>query len=172
VRQQDESDYRAYVEARSHALRRTAFLLCGDWHQAEDLVQTALLALYRSWHKVRDRDGLDAYVRTTLVRRTVDESRRPWRRESATAELPEVPLPEDQGLEDRELVLGVLRRLPPRQRAVVVLRFYDDLDVATTAALLGCSEGTVKSYTARAVITLRALLGPQLLATTHDGGTP
>ncbi len=89
------------------------------------------------------------------------------------AEVPDTATPDGFAVEDRELVRTALRRLPARQRAVVVLRFYDDAGVAETARLLGCSEGTVKSYTARALTTLRAALGPQWPVSTHyDGGTP
>ena len=160
MRGEDEAEYRDYVARRAAGLRRTAFLLCGDWHRAEDLVQHALTSLYTHWRRVRDRDSLDAYVRAALVRKAIDESRRPWRREHATADLPDVVVPGAFAIEDREEVRAALRRLPARQRAVVVLRFYDDVDVAETARLMGCSEGTVKSYTARALATLRAVLVP------------
>jgi RNA polymerase sigma-70 factor (sigma-E family) len=173
MREADEAEYREYVTGRYAALRRTAYLLCGDWHRADDLVQSALTSLYVSWHRVRDRASLDGYVRAVLVRRAVDESRRPWRRETHTAAVPDVAAPDAFAVEDRESVRAALRRLPARQRAVVVLRFYDDVDVAETARLLGCSEGTVKSYTARALATLRAALGPEWPAPAHhDGGTP
>ncbi len=167
----DEADYRAYVSGRSLALRRTAYLLCGDWHQAEDLVQSVFTSLYVNWHRVRDRDSLDGYVRTTLVRRVIDESRRPWRRETASDRLPDGASPDDFSIEDRALVRAALRQLPVRQRAVVVLRFFDDLDVATTAQLLGCSTGTVKSHTARALASLRTQLGAYWpVPSDFDGG--
>jgi RNA polymerase sigma-70 factor (sigma-E family) len=159
MRSDDEAYYQEFVGARARALRRTAYLLCGDWHCAEDLVQSVFTSLYVNWHRVRDQSSLDGYVRTMLVRRVIDESRRPWRRETASERLPETAVPEGFAVEDRELVRTALRSLPVRQRAVVVLRFFDDIDVAQTAALLGCSEGTVKSYTARALATLRIKLG-------------
>lgn len=168
MRPEDEAEYRDYVAGRAAAFRRTAYLLCGDWHRAEDLVQHALTSLYTHWHRVRARDNLDAYVRAALVRRAIDESRRPWRREHATALLPDVVELDSFAIEDREEVRAALRRLPARQRAVVVLRFYDDVDVAGTARLMNCSEGTVKSYTARALATLRAVLVP----VTQEEGRP
>lgn len=159
MRSDDEADYRAFVSARAHPLRRTAYLLCGDWQHAEDLVQSAFTSLYVNWHRVRDRASLDGYVRTTLVRCLIDESRRPWRRETASERIPDTAAPEPLGFEDRHLVRSAMRALPVRQRAVVVLRFFDDFDVAQTAEVLGCSQGTVKSYTARALTALRTELG-------------
>lgn len=171
MRSTDVAEYKEFVSARAPALRRTAYLLCGDWHRAEDLVQSVFTSLYVSWHRIRDRSGLDSYVRTMLVRRVIDESRRPWRRETASG-LPAEPIaPEAFAFEDRDLVRTALRSLPVRQRAVVVLRFYDDLDVAQTAALMDCSQGTVKSYTARALATLRAQLGHHWpVPADNDGG--
>ncbi|HVE63237.1 MAG TPA: SigE family RNA polymerase sigma factor [Mycobacteriales bacterium] len=162
MRASDEADYRAYVVARAAALRRTAFLLCGDWHRAEDLVQTTLTALFQHWGKVARRESVDAWVRTTLVRRAVDESRRPWRRERATDVVPDSAARPVHDVEQRMVVADALRRLPAKQRAVVVLRFYEDADVTETARVLGCSEGTVKSHTSRAIASLRASLGETL----------
>ena len=171
MRSRDEADYEEFVSARARALRRTAYLLCGDWHRAEDLVQSVFTSLYVNWHHVRDQASLDGYVRTMLVRRVIDESRRPWRRETASERLPDTAVRQGLAFEDRELVRAALSSLPARQRAVVVLRFFDDLDVAQTAELLDCSEGTVKSYTARALATLRAELGQQWpVPADRDGG--
>lgn len=151
----DESRYREYVVARSAALRRTGYLICGDWHRAEDAVQQVLVALYakppRSW------DTVDAWVRTALVRRLVDESRRPWRREQSTELLPEHAAPPDPA-DDRLTLLDALRTLPSMQRAVVVLRYWDDLSVPETAAALRISEGTVKSHASRGLAALRTHL--------------
>ena len=160
--QRDEREFAEYFVARRDAVRRTAFLLCGDWHRADDLAQTAFVALHRHWRKVRDRGALDSYVRTTLVRAMIDESRRPWRRERAVDELPERPGSDGEigdTVATRAALLAGLRRVPPRQRAVLVLRFLEGLDVATTAATLRCSEGTVKSQTARGLASLREALG-------------
>lgn len=166
MEERDEQDFAEYFVARRDAVRRSAYLLCGDWHRADDLAQTAFVALHRRWRKIRDRGALDAYVRRTLVRAVIDESRRPWRRERFVDELPEVARPGDDGAGEignavatREALLGGLRRVPPRQRAVLVLRFLEGLDVAATADTLKCSEGTVKSQTARGLTALRVALG-------------
>ncbi|GGM47017.1 RNA polymerase sigma24 factor [Longimycelium tulufanense] len=163
--QREEQEFAAYFVARRDAVRRMAFLLCGDWHRADDLAQTAFVALHRRWRKVRDKAALDAYVRRTLVRAVIDESRRPWRRERQVENLPDVSGsgPElGDAVATREALLGGLRRVPPRQRAVLVLRFLEGLDVAAVAEALGCSEGTVKSQTARGLDALRAALGDAL----------
>jgi RNA polymerase sigma-70 factor (sigma-E family) len=145
-----------FVGARTTALRRTAFLLCGDWHHAEDLVQTALIKLFRAWPRVSD-GGEDAYARQVLVRVAIDESRRFWRRERAAAELPDSPAPE----ESPDLSLDVrqaLAALPARQRAIVVLRYWEDLSVAEVARLLGCPQGTVKTQASRGLAKLRDMV--------------
>lgn len=160
MRAADDAEFSRYVSARRDAVRRTAFLLCGDWHQADDLTQTAFVKLYGAWGRIRDRGALDAYVRSTLVRATVDESRRPWRREKAVDAVPDIPAPSDiaSTVADREAVRAALASVPPGQRAVLVLRYFDGLDVAATAAALRCSEGNVKSQTARGLAALRAAL--------------
>lgn len=153
-------EFTAYVAACSPRMRRTAFLMCGDWQRAEDEVQTALVKLYLSWDRVRARQSLDSFVRTTLVRTLIDEHRRPWRREQSRAVVPDRAAAESMAVEDRLTVRAALARVPQRQRAVLVLRFYDDCDVAETARMIGCSEGTVKSQTARGLARLRELLAP------------
>jgi RNA polymerase sigma-70 factor (sigma-E family) len=165
VDQREEQEFAEYFVARRDAVRRTAYMLCGDWHRADDLAQTAFVALHRRWRKIRDHGALDAYVRRTVVRAAIDESRRPWRRERQTETLPEVT---DQGarvddqVATRSALLDGLKEVPPRQRAVLVLRFLEGLDVAATAAALKCSEGTVKSQTARGLDALRGVLGDAL----------
>lgn len=160
MRPGDDAEFSRYVAARRGAVRRTAYLLCGDWHQADDLTQTAFVKLYGAWGRIRNRDALDAYVRSTLVRATVDESRRPWRREKATCAMPDIPAPSDiaQVVADREMVRAALASVPPGQRAVLVLRYFEGLDVSATAAALGCSEGNVKSQSSRGLSALRAAL--------------
>lgn len=159
--------FEQYFRTRRDAVRRSAYLLCGDWHRADDLAQTAFVALHRKWRTIREPAALDAYVRRTLVRALVDETRRPWRRERFVADLPEPRTraagdgPAD-GVATREALVGALRRLPPRQRAVLVLRFLEGLDVAATAKALGCREGTVKSQTAHGLSALRSVLGTAL----------
>jgi RNA polymerase sigma-70 factor (sigma-E family) len=158
-----EQEFDAYFRARRDAVRRTAYLLCGDWHRADDHAQAAFVALHRHWRRIRDRDALDAWMRRTLVRAVVDESRRPWRRERSTEVSPEVVAegPAD-GVVTRHVLVDGLRAVPPRQRAVLVLRFLEGLDVAATAEVLGCSAGTVKSQTAHGLGALRAALGDAL----------
>jgi RNA polymerase sigma-70 factor (sigma-E family) len=135
---------------------RTAHLLCGDWHRAEDLVQAVCVRLYAVWPRLRARDAVDGYVRKMLVRAYLNDRRRPWRREHATAETPEVATAGGEaGVENRMVLLDALAQLPARQRAVVVLRYWEDYSVDDTAAALGCSVGTVKSQASRALATLR-----------------
>ncbi|MCA1655003.1 MAG: SigE family RNA polymerase sigma factor, partial [Pseudonocardiaceae bacterium] len=125
MEQRDEQDFAEYFAARRDAVRRSAYLLCGDWHRADDLAQTAFVTLHRRWRKIRDRGALDAYVRRTLVRAVIDESRRPWRRERFVAELPETPHVDGEvgdSVATRSALLDGLRAVPPRQRAVLVLR--------------------------------------------------
>lgn len=163
--QRDEQEFAEYFAARRDAVRRTAYMLCGDWHRADDLAQTAFVALHRRWRKIRDRRALDAYVRRSVVRAMIDETRRPWRRERHVEELPEVATSDAEvgdAVATRSALLDGLSRVPPRQRAVLVLRFLEGQDVAATAAALKCSEGTVKSQTARGLATLREVLGDTL----------
>lgn len=156
---EDEADFRSFAASRMRDLRRTAYLLCGDWHHADDVAQTVLTKLYSNWNKIQERERVDAYVRTMLVRATFERRRRFWwRRELSSAQLPDTATDVDAHVEDRLVLLDALGKMAPRQRAVLVLRFWEDLDVAETAATLGCSEGTVKSQTARGLTTLRALL--------------
>ncbi|MET7469198.1 SigE family RNA polymerase sigma factor [Micromonospora sp. NPDC005211] len=155
----DIEGYRAYVVARMEPLRRTAYLLCGDWHTADDLVSAALLRLLRHWRRISAMDNPDAYVRRTLLRLWLDERRRPWRRERSWAEVPDTgvhAVSEDSV--ERLSLLALLAELPPRRRAVLVLRYFCDLSVEETARELGCSPGTVKSQAARALKTLRGRL--------------
>jgi RNA polymerase sigma-70 factor (sigma-E family) len=160
VNRADEDEYRQFVTARMEPLRRTAFLLCRDWHLADDLVSVTLGKLYRHWRRVRSAENVDAYVRGMLTNAWLDERRRPWHREKATDELPEPAARElpQATLTDRAALLDLVHRLPARRRAVVVLRYYCDLSVEETADLLGISVGTVKSQTARGLDTLRALV--------------
>jgi RNA polymerase sigma-70 factor (sigma-E family) len=156
---EQEHEFVDYVAARSATLGRTAHLLCGDWHRAEDLVQAVCVRLYAVWPRLRKRDSVDAYVRKMLVRAYLRERRRPWRREHTTAEPPEVAISAGYGgVETRMVLLAALAALPPRQRAVVVLRYWEDYSLQDAAAALGCSVGTVKSQAARGLATLRRYL--------------
>ncbi|WP_110208394.1 SigE family RNA polymerase sigma factor [Nocardioides daejeonensis] len=147
-----------FVAARRTHLRRIAYALCGDWALAEDLVQTALEKAYVAWPRVRRRGAEEAFVRRILVRARIDETRRPWRRELAHADLPEAPAVDESDVADRSDLFRSLQELPVMQRRVVVLRHWLDLSVEQTAAELGISEGTVKSHSSRAVASLRRAL--------------
>ena len=165
---ESEQAFAAYVASRRRALLRAAWLLTGDWHLAEDLVQTALAKAYVAWRRM---DEPDAYVRRILMTTYVTWWRRRWNGEQPTAELPEkASAAHDADL--RQQVYGVLRELPRRQRAVVVLRYFEDLTEADTAAALGCSIGTVKSQHARALARLRASTGLADLAPAAGTGAP
>lgn len=153
----DTTAYREYVTGRLEPLRRTAYLLCGDWHTADDLVSVALTKLFRHWRRVSEMENVDAYVRRTLLNVWLDERRRPWWRVRLTDVIPDRGAAAPDPTE-RMTVLGYLDELPERRRAVLVLRYFCDLSVAETAQALGCSEGTVKSQTSRALDTLRARL--------------
>jgi RNA polymerase sigma-70 factor (sigma-E family) len=166
MRDGPEKDYTEYVAARIPALRRLAFLLAGDEHRADDLVQQTITTLYLKWRRARAADHLDAYVRTMLVRTFLDERRLAWARVRLFRQAPEPPPVDPGGLEERQVVRAALGRLPRRQQAVLVLRFFYDLPVDEVATTLGCSTGTVKSHTSRGLATLRRLLGePELAAT-------
>lgn len=152
------TEFERYAEARAPALRRTAYLLCGDWARAEDLTQTTLVKLYLAWRRASRAENVDAYVRRMLVNSWIEENRRGRRgRETPVADLPEPPPARPHDTDLREALLDVLRRMPERQRACVVLRFWEDLSIAQVATLLDVTEGTVKSQTSRGLSTLREL---------------
>lgn len=153
-----EASYVAFVTARRDHLRRVAYALCGDWHRADDLLQIALVKLYVAWPRVRRHGAEEAYVRTILVRVSIDEARRPWRREQPTDLMPDRPAREDSALGERPALLAALRDLPPQQRAAVVLRHWLGLSVAETAKEMSLAEGTVKSHTSRGLEALRTAL--------------
>jgi RNA polymerase sigma-70 factor (sigma-E family) len=132
--------------------------VCGDWHRAEDVLQTALVKAYVAWPRVH-RDGREeAYVRRIIVRTNIDEHRRPWRRERSGLEGHDRPAAEPTGLEERSELFDALQQLPISQRRVVVLRHWLGLSVEETAAELGISTGTVKSHSSRARERLREVL--------------
>ena len=155
-----DTEFTEYVQARLTWLHRVAYLLCQDWDRADDLVQEAVTRLYVHWGQARSADQIDGYVRGILVREFLASRRSAWARRVILAG----PVPEAAELtDDRDAALdvrGALARLPPRQRATLVLRFYCDLTVDQAARVLGCSAGTVKSQTAKAVGALRTMLGP------------
>jgi len=158
----ERPDFAAFVGARGQALQRTAYLLTGDWALAEDLLQTALAHVYPRWSRI-ERDDPDAYVRKVLVNTWSSWWRRKWRGETPTRDVPDLLSTSDayNEVDLRESVRRALEQLPARQRAVVVLRYFEDLSEADTAAALGCSVGAVKSHASRALSKLResSLLG-------------
>jgi RNA polymerase sigma-70 factor (sigma-E family) len=147
-----------YVTSSRGQLRRTAYLLCGDWHLAEDLVQTTLAKLYVAWPRLHQDSTPDAFARRVLVRAHIDETRRPWNRRRARQEPAERTAREGLPVEERDALMQALADLPSGQRQAVVLRHWLGLTVEETARDLGCSAGTVKSQTARAVAKLREAL--------------
>jgi RNA polymerase sigma-70 factor (sigma-E family) len=160
-----DGDFTEFVRASWPALYRTAYLLVGDPGLAEDLAQTALTKTYVAWSRIDDRHAAPAYARRTLVNTATSWFRRKgWRNEVPTEQVPDVALAADPST--RPAVLDALGRLPARQRAVVVLRYYEDLSVAETADALGCSPGTVKSQTFEAFAKLRVLLGDAVVPET------
>lgn len=157
-RKSRDDEFTRYVSARRTYLRRTAYLVCGDWHLAEDLVQSALVKLYTAWPRIRREGAEDAYARRTIIRAFLDEKRRPARRERLGLDGLDPAQPETLSYEDNDALVTALKALPQRQRATIVLRYWSGLSVEETAADLGCSTGTVKSQTARAIRSLRELL--------------
>jgi RNA polymerase sigma-70 factor (sigma-E family) len=160
VRGDRDKQFHDFVLAQRAGLLRTATLLtAGDRHLAEDLVQSALTKLYVAWPSFQRADNPQAYTRRVLVNALSDERRRLWRRrEHSTAELPELPRSDQPGEAVTDGLRTALRELPPKMRAAVVFRYFHDLTVTETAEALGCSEGTVKSQTSRALARLRSAL--------------
>jgi RNA polymerase sigma-70 factor (sigma-E family) len=149
-----------FAAAASPRLRRTAFLLCGDWHTAEDLAQTTLAKMFVAWRRVSQLDAVHAYATRTLVNSYLASQRRKRATELLLSRLPERTA-QPQELELRLVVLDALATLPAKARAVVVLRYWEDLSIEQVADLLGCSPGNVKSQSARSLDKLRAVLGDE-----------
>ena len=150
----------AWVRDRGEHHLRVAVLLTGDWHAAEDLVQTSLVKLYRAWPKLRPGGDPDAYLRRIMVNTHRSWWRARWRRETPAGELPETVIADfADGQALAEQVRQALRALPRQQRAALVLRYYADLPEAEVADLLGCSPGTVKTRAHRGLLSLRGNLG-------------
>ncbi len=151
-----DADFASYLAAREQALLRTAYALTGNVHDAQDLVQTALAKLYLAWDTVRDRESLDGFVRRIMVNEHNSLWRRAWkRREHASDDLPERAVADSQDHGESARLWSFVQTLPRRQRAVVVLRYYEELSEAEVAEVLGVSVGTVKSQTSRALAALR-----------------
>ncbi|XIJ11833.1 SigE family RNA polymerase sigma factor [Lentzea sp. JNUCC 0626] len=150
-----DREFGEFVDARALVMRRTAYLLCGDWHRAEDIVQQSLIKMYVAWSRVR-KDSVDAYARKVLVRTAIDETRRGFfQRERIVDSVPESAVTD--ATTDLDL-RRALDALPAGQRAVVVLRYWEDLSITETARILGRTEGTVKSQAAKGLAALRDLL--------------
>jgi RNA polymerase sigma-70 factor (sigma-E family) len=153
-----DADFTAYLHARQPGLLRTAYLLTGDRANAEDLLQTSLAKLYLAWDRVQRRDSVDAYLRRIMVNELNGQWRRPWRRREVVVE----HVPESSGVHDEyddgtgARLWSFVQTLPRKQRAVIVLRYYEQLSEAETAEVMGCSVGTVKSQASRALSALRA----------------
>ncbi|MFS8104702.1 SigE family RNA polymerase sigma factor [Lentzea alba] len=159
-----DAAFQEYFAARSDVMRGTAYLLCGDWHRAEDLVQQAFTKLYLAWRRIQRHEALDAYTRQILVRTFLSERRRGWFRfESVSDDFTDSPATTTPGVhpEERMVLLEALAKVPPKQRACLVLRYWEDMSIEQTAVILKCSEGTVKSQAARGLQTLRGLLDQQ-----------
>ncbi len=155
-----EQEYREFAGSRAASLHRTAYLLCGDWHLADDLVQETLVQTFRHWRRVQRADNQNAYVKRILI----NEFNRHWRRYgglpvSADNDRLEVAVPDiSDEVVNRADLLRALLTLPARQRATVVLRYLEGMSERETAAVMRCSEGTVKSQTARALSALAGSL--------------
>jgi RNA polymerase sigma-70 factor (sigma-E family) len=169
-----EADFHDFVVSRSPALLATAYLLTGDRHRAEDLLQSALAKALRHWSRIRRQGSVDAYVRRIMVK----EQRSWWRsgrgREHPVADLPERAAPgaDPAATAERDVVWRALQELPPRTRAVLVLRYWEDRSEAESAELLGCSLGTVKSLASRGLRRLAGVLAeePRTAARSRKGG--
>ena len=163
-----DEEFAAYMQARQPSLLRTAYLLTGDRHTAEDLVQVAFAKLYLAWDKVHDRGSIDAYVRRILVNEHNSLWRRAWKRRELTTEvMPESSHHDTYDAGGSGELWDLVQTLPRKARAVVVLRYYEEMSEAETAEVLGISVGTVKSQASRALATLRQR-APQSLDTREE----
>jgi RNA polymerase sigma-70 factor (sigma-E family) len=161
VKDVDDREFVQFVDGHARELRRTAFLMCGDWTRAEDATQDALLKLYVAWSRIERSGGLRAYAHRAVTTAVVDQSRRPWRREVGGRTLPENGHDPITHVDRRLAVVRALQSLPHRRRQCVVLRYFADLSVQETAEQLGITTGTVKSQTARALDQVREALQEQ-----------
>jgi RNA polymerase sigma-70 factor (sigma-E family) len=162
VRQlRDVSGFSEFVDNRSHALMRTAYLMVGDNQLAQDLLQEALIKALIAWPRLRDLEKVDAYVRRIIVTTAID-----WRRRRSFHERPMDVIPDasssdqEESVATHQVLIAHLRGLPPRQRAAIVLRYYEDLSVTQTAEIMGCSVGSVKSHVSIGLSKLRERMGP------------
>jgi RNA polymerase sigma-70 factor (sigma-E family) len=163
-----DQDFRDWAGGCRGGLRRTAYLLSGDWFLADDLVQDTLVRVYRAWPRLERSGDVGGYARRVLLNLYLDDRRRPWRRERPTDQVPERAPSADGNVDVRDRLLDALRQIPARQRAVLVLRFWEDLSIEQTAQTLGTSAGTVKSQSSRGLTTLRRTLVEQGLSADLD----
>lgn len=168
----DEESFVAFAQGARERLRRTAYLMCGDWDRASDHVQEGLIRVYVAWPRLEKAGREHAYARKAVVSAVLDAARRRSSRELVVGTDADRPAEGDlaDAVTSRAALLAALAELPPRQRACVVLRYFEDLSVADTAAVLGCSQGTVKSQTARALDRLRSLFEDSPLGELTVGG--
>jgi RNA polymerase sigma-70 factor (sigma-E family) len=154
-----DAEFSEFAAAAHSRLRSTAYLLCGDWERAADHVQEGLIRVYVAWPRLVRAGGEHAYARKAVVSAFLDHVRRRSSREVVAEPDPQRAAAGDVAsqVSVRATLLSALAELPPRQRACVVLRYFEDLDVAQTAAVLGCTTGTVKSQTSRALASLRTM---------------
>jgi RNA polymerase sigma-70 factor (sigma-E family) len=168
----DLRDFAAFAAAYAPALQRTAYLICGDWERAADITQEALVRVYVAWPRLDQDRGLHAYARRATVNVAIDHARKRSSQEVPTSRLMDRPVTDcSEQVLDRALLMTALAELPARQRACVVLRYYEDLSVETVAEALGCRPGTVKSQTLRGLAALRASYarhGGDLLVPGHE----
>ena len=162
-----DDDFVEYARTSASQLRRTAYLLCRDWDLAADLTQTTLARMFVHWSRINRRDNPHAYARQVLSRAFLDHHRSKRSQEVVTAEFGDVPgIGEDSDL--RLTLIDALARIPPRDRAIVVLRYWEDLSVESVAEILGLPTGTVTSQCARSLTRLRRLLGQPAGPTAGD----
>jgi len=157
----DDQEFIEFATSRAKPLRDFAYLMCGDWHQAQDLTQQTLAKTYVAWRRIRE--SVDAYARTVLVRELLSERRRRRSTERPVAFVPEEPSPVAEP-ELRLTLLDALDRLQPNRRVVLVLRYWDDQSVETVAEIMRITPAAVKSLTHRALEDLRSVLGPELFS--------
>lgn len=154
----EKHDFGAFVAARATTLLRVAYLACGDQAEAEDLLQTALERTYRNWDRVRH-DSPEPYVRRVIINAAISRARRRAILNIIPMRTPPEWAARSADVDLRHVLMDALRDLPPRQRAVIVLRYWEDLSEAQTAEVLGCTVGTVKSQASKAMAKLRTALG-------------
>ncbi|HEV2639174.1 MAG TPA: SigE family RNA polymerase sigma factor [Actinocrinis sp.] len=154
----DRSEYQQFVQARAGNLFRVAYLMCGDWHEAQDLVQATLVKLYVAWNQIERREGAEAYARKVLLRTYLSSRRLRRSGERPVADLGTV-LAKTTDHDLRLTLVAALKQLPARNRAVLVLRYLEDLSIEGVAEVLDVSPAAVKSLNTRSLARLRELLG-------------